>query len=248
MLPFDWHYRYQQQARWTSQLRHYLYSKTQVFPNNHLLEVGCGTGAILSDPDLAVYEKRIGLDINEQSLRKAATVTNSCQYCVGDGLRLPFCDAWFDLTICHFYLLWVKDPAEALGEMKRVTRKHGYVLAMAEPDYAGRIDYPPTFQWIGQMQRIALRSQGADPEIGRRLSELFAKCGFRHIEAGVMGGQWLDPSSAGEVQNEWDVLREDLSGLLSEATFTQFETLDILSWQKRERVLFVPTFYAIGQV
>jgi len=248
MRSFDWHFRYQQQARWTSQLRHYLYSKIQASSKSRLLEVGCGTGAILSDPELYAYQKRFGLDINELSLHKAATVTSSCHFCVGDGLKLPLCDAWFDLTICHFYLLWVKDPYAALGEMKRVTREHGYVIAMAEPDYAGRIDYPSTFQWIGQLQRKALYSQGADPEIGRRLSYLFALNGFKHIETGVIGGQWLEPVSADDIKNEWDVLREDLSGQLSEITFTQLEKLDGLSWQKRERILFVPTFYAIGQV
>jgi hypothetical protein len=77
---------------------------------------------------------------------------------------------------------------------------------------------------------------------------LFALNGFKHIETGVIGGQWLEPVSADDIKNEWDVLREDLSGQLSETTFTQLEKLDGLSWQKRERILFVPTFYAIGQV
>ena len=45
----DWHARYVQQARWTNQLRHYLYRKAGLRDGQQILEVGCGTGAVLGD-------------------------------------------------------------------------------------------------------------------------------------------------------------------------------------------------------
>jgi ubiquinone/menaquinone biosynthesis C-methylase UbiE len=248
MALYNWHNRYQQQARWTSQLRHYLYSKVQVNQANRVLEVGCGTGVILSDPPLKIIQAKFGLDINENHLRQAKQVIPDSLLCAGDGLMLPFPASCFGITICHFFLLWVNDPGSAIREMIRVTRKGGYILAMAEPDYGGRIDFPEKFMWIGQLQGRALENQGAHPEIGRQLSSLFGKNGLNNIECGVMGGQWIHPDDVESIENEWDVLQQDLGGLIPANVFTQFKELDVLSWEKRERTIFVPTFYALGQV
>ena len=40
-------------------------------------------------------------------------------------MRCPFTNASFDLTFCHYLLLWLKDPLSAIKEMKRVTRPGG---------------------------------------------------------------------------------------------------------------------------
>ncbi len=248
MTAFDWHNRYLQQALWTAQLRRYLYSKVQIKVLNRILDVGCGTGAILADSGLADNPVRYGLDINEQSLNLAYHISDKHKFCVGDGLCLPYINACFDLTYCHFYLLWVKDPGLALQEMKRVTRKGGFIIAMAEPDYEGRIDFPEKYRWIGQLQKKALEDQGANPGIGRHLSRMFALAGIKDIETGIMGGQWVHPNSSDSIKNEWAVLRQDLNGLVPETILHQFEEMDVLSWNHRERTIFVPTFYAMGQV
>jgi hypothetical protein len=45
----DWHSRYLQQAGWTSKLRGYLFQRAGVDKASRVLEVGCGTGAVLKD-------------------------------------------------------------------------------------------------------------------------------------------------------------------------------------------------------
>ncbi len=248
MAPFNWHARYQEQARWTSQLRQYLYSKLRSNEVKRILEVGCGTGAILSDPDLSNNWAKFGLDVNENHLRLAAQNLKDLFLCLGDGLAIPFHHSCFDIAFCHFYLLWVIDPLQAIEEMKRVTRKGGFIIAMAEPDYGGRIDYPEKYRWIGILQMRALEKQGAHPEIGRQLSSLFAQNGLKGIETGVMGGQWILPNDLELIRNEWQVLKQDFHGLIPDQIIKQYEDMDTLSWQNRERTIFVPTFYAIGQV
>jgi cyclopropane fatty-acyl-phospholipid synthase-like methyltransferase len=47
-MSVDWHARYLQQARWTRPLREYLYGKAGVDSARRVLEVGCGTGALLA--------------------------------------------------------------------------------------------------------------------------------------------------------------------------------------------------------
>jgi ubiquinone/menaquinone biosynthesis C-methylase UbiE len=248
MTQFDWHDRYQQQAHWTNQLRHYLLSKVNIKTAKRICEVGCGTGAVLSDPELSHGMALFGVDINESYLHQASQVFQLTNLCVGDGVNLPYPDACFDLSFCHFLLLWVQDPSSILKEMIRVTHIGGNIIAMAEPDYGGRIDYPEKFRWIGQLQKMALENQGANPEIGRRLSSLFATNKLRNIETGVLGGQWIQPNDSQSLKNEWAVLREDLQGLLPENIMQQYEEMDAQSWRNQARTIFVPTYYAIGQV
>ncbi len=45
----NWHTRYTQQAKWTRDLRAYIFNKIKLNESNRVLEVGCGTGAILSE-------------------------------------------------------------------------------------------------------------------------------------------------------------------------------------------------------
>ena len=45
----NWHLRYIQQANWTRELREYLFQRTGMATAERVLEVGCGTGAILGE-------------------------------------------------------------------------------------------------------------------------------------------------------------------------------------------------------
>ncbi len=190
----------------------------------------------------------VGLDIDRSTLAFADALTaKSVAYTQGNALDLPFPSATFDLCLCHFFLLWMGDPLQSVIEMRRVTRQGGSVLALAEPDYGGRIDYPSELAPIGKLQAEALRRQGADPDTGRRLGEIFSQSGLEVIETGVMGGQWRGAPSKENWEAEWRVLEADLAGELSESQINQMHSLDAAAWQRGERVLFVPTFYAWGK-
>ena len=106
---------------------------------------------------------------------------------------LPFAGGQFDSVYCHFTLLWVADPLRVLCEARRPLQTGGWVLALAEPDYGGRIDYPETLAETGRLQAESLRRQGADIQLGRRLRALFHQAGLRNIESGVVSGQWREP-------------------------------------------------------
>ncbi len=245
----QWHQRYQQQARWTQTLRKYIYDRVGMQIANKVLDVGCGTGVLLSELDQVSSCSMFGLDINFNALSRALQLVPKSLGAQGDGVNLPYSSESFDLSLCHFLLLWVKDPLQVLKEMSRVTRPNGYVLALAEPDYGGRIDFPEELSQVGRWQIESLREQGANPLIGRKLRSFFSNAGLKNIEVGVLGAQWREEFSAEDFELEWKVVKSDLhrkNEFIDVAD--ELKALDFVSRKDRHRILYVPTFYAFGEV
>ncbi len=243
LSPQEWHARYLQQARWTSSVRRFLFQQAARLPLQAVLEVGCGSGVILGELREYFQAKVFGIDIDLGMLRFTRSLNQDFQVGCADGLQLPFPKSLFSITLCHFYLLWIRDPLLAVREMARVTRPGGYVLAAAEPDYGCRIDYPDELAELGRRQGEALRSQGADPQAGRKIKAIFHQAGLRNVRAGVLGGEWGEVPEPGLVDSEWKVLESELGGDL-----VGLKAIDSRAWSRGERILYVPTFYATGQV
>ncbi len=242
-----WHERFVQQAGWTKELRQYLYRRAGMEKARRILEVGCGTGAILQE--LEDGGLVCGLDRFRPHLTQAARHSPSARLAEGDAHHLPYPGGAFDLSLCHFLLLWVDDAARVIREMARVTRRGGAVLALAEPDYGGRIDYPEELAVIGKWQMEALRRQGADPLIGRKLNDIFHQAGLQAIETGLLGGQWSEAPARTEWEMEWQVIAADLTPDPGKAeTIDLLKQLDHSAWERGARVLFTPVFYAWGIV
>lgn len=247
--PAFWHKRFSEQAVWTRQLREYLFGLAGLASARRVLEVGCGTGAVLKDlvregGQTAVH----GLDIEFTSLRLAASHARQSALCAGDAHALPYAPAAFDIAFCHYTLLWTARPLEVVQEMTRVVRPGGWILLLAEPDYGGRIDHPPELAQIGEWQVQALRALGADPTIGRRLGALLRSAGLQQVQSGVLGGQWQHPAQS-EGSLEWAVLEHDLAALPSGPSPDRVKDLRAADEQARrtgQRLLYVPTFYASG--
>ena len=244
----DWHRRFSQQASWTRDLRNYLFERAGLQNARRVLDVGCGTGVLEIELTNRTSARFYGLDIDRVRLIQAVHHAPTVCFTHANAFHLPFPDAWFDITFCHFLLLWVAQPMQVVAEMKRVTRPGGFVLALAEPDYGGRIDYPTDLEIIGQMQLVALRRQGADPLTGRKLAGIFHQVGFQDTETGLMGGQWKAAPPKDDFALEWSVIQSDLAESTSPENLERLRAIDAFAWQQGERVLFVPTFYALGQV
>lgn len=244
-MSLDWHQRYVQQAAWTRDLRAYLFDRAGLSRARCALEVGCGTGAILAS--LGGGARVHGLDQAGRALLRARREAPQAILIRGDAHHLPYPNRAFDVTFCHFLLLWVRDPLRALIEMARVTRRGGAVLALAEPDYGARVDQPPALQDIGRWQRQALLRQGADPDLGRRLTDLFERAGLTIVEAGQLQPR-RDPPTPAERELEWAVLEEDLRDSVPSARLLELKALDALAWERGERVQHVPTHFAFGRV
>lgn len=245
--PQDWHTRFRQQARWTQELRAYAFERADLAGARRVVEVGCGTGAVLAEVPAIPGRALHGLDIARAHLALARAHVPHAHLAQADAHHLPYAAATFDLAFCHFLLLWVDNPAAVVAEMARVVRPGGHVLALAEPDYGGRVDYPEALTRLGALQRHALRRQGAEPDLGRRLGALLAGAGLELVEVGVLGGRWTGPPSAADQELEWKMIQADLEGVISAPALRSLRELDRAAWARGERVLYVPTFYAWGK-
>lgn len=235
------HRRYTEQAAWTLQAQRRLLAQAGLANAKRVLEVGCGTGAILRNVNIAPDGELFGIDIDREALHMARQVAPAATLLAGDAHSLPFSAGSFDIAFCHFVVLWLRQPALALAEMRRVVRPGGAVIAIAEPEYSGRIDKPAELEALGKGQTAALIAQGADPAIGGKLEQLFKQAGLQLIDAGML-------SSEGESTDsdlEHEVLQADLR---DKAELEHLLRLDAAAWKAGTRVLQVPTFYALARV
>ena len=240
----NWHDRYVQQAGWTRDLRNYLFDKAGLKTARCVLEVGCGTGAILSELDSPASPH--GLDLDAGALVDARVHAPDATLVRGDALSLPYADFTFDITFCHFLLLWVRDPLTAVREMARVTRPNGFVLALAEPDHTARVDKPESLAPRGRWQTEALRRQGADVSFGAHLADTFARAGIEIVETGSI--QRAEEATVSGQEKEWAVIEADVRGLVAEEEIHKLKLLDEEARARGGRVLHVPTYFVWGRV
>lgn len=235
------HTRYLQQAAWTRDLRNYLFEKAGLKDARHVLEVGCGTGAILCE--LNTPAALHGLDLESEALTQCRIHAASASLTRADAHFLPYPDQCFDIVFCHFLLLWVKNPLQVVCEMARVGR---VVIAFAEPDYSQRVDEPPELSLLGEWQTQALTRQGANPFFGGQLAETFHQAGIKLEETGPIQMSEAMRSDE-EWEGEWAVIRSDLAGLVADVEIEKMKVLDAQFRQRGERRLYVPTFFAWGK-
>jgi SAM-dependent methyltransferase len=220
--------------------------RVHIESNDRLLEVGVGTGAILSTTLLESKCRGYGLDIDLQVTQFAAYLIPDAAFTTADGVWLPFVSEAFEIVYCHFLLLWIAEPELVLREMIRVTKQGGSVIVFAEPDYGGRIFYPQHMDEIGMLQTNALQQQGADPFIGRELRALLNRTALVDVEIGILGGEWHDAMKEEYWESEWMMLESDLAGTLSPEEIISAKELDRMAWRERKRLVYVPTFYGCG--
>ncbi len=270
------HKRYLHQANWTRELRTYIFEKIGLDESSRALEVGCGTGAILSQTNFPV----VGLDLNLRALKEAyvrlqadfssprsnrfsdylthkertkALTTKKKErdksritLTCGDAFSLPYANASFDILFSHFLLLWLPNPQKAIEEIVRVTVPNGDIIFFAEPDYSQRVDKPAELAQLGKLQADALRARGANPDIGADLAELCYGAGIKIIETGTLQKSTREASTK-ERANEWDTLEADLRGSVPDIDIKKIKKTDAAAWARGTRILDVPTYYLWGK-
>ncbi len=155
-------------------------------PGAAVLDVGCGHGAL--GPALAV---RVGpggavkgIDLSRELVaeahRRFQASALPVEIRVGDAQALDFADATFDAARADRVLVFVPDPAAALGELARVTKPGGRVVVTEADLGAGLVD--SSYRQITRDVLTAASDAFANPWIGRQLRAHFLDAGLTDVE------------------------------------------------------------------
>jgi SAM-dependent methyltransferase len=149
-------------GRYGPQLSTALIDVAGIEPAARVLDVGCGTGMLTR-----ALAERVGaanvaaVDPSEPFVEAAAARVPDADVRVGRAEALPFDDQSFDAVLSQLVLNFVPDAAQAMAEMRRVTR-HAGTVAGCVWDYAGGMTMLRTF-WES--------AEALDPEGAARFSE-----------------------------------------------------------------------------
>jgi SAM-dependent methyltransferase len=204
------------------------------------LDVGCGPGFVM-DIMREVMDVR-GVDFDPDMVK--ACESRELDVVQGLAENLPFEDDEFDVVYCTFLLLWVNDPVKVISEMKRVSRE--WVLCLAEPDYGGRVDHPDGLDRIRKLFTQSLISEGADPQIGRKLRDYFSECGM-NAEIGVHAGVWDVEKLKQEFPDEWRHFEMTVGKNFDEDELERVKEIWKKALDEGKLFQFNPIFYALGR-
>ena len=112
------------QARRTEALRLHLYRKIGLAHMKSVLEVGCGSGAVLRE-----LQGKVPLAAGLDPAPAPGLKRSVC----GMGERLPFQGNVFQAAFLHYALLWIKDLKSFFEDARRALAPGGSIVLLAEP-------------------------------------------------------------------------------------------------------------------
>jgi SAM-dependent methyltransferase len=119
-------------GRWSVRLAPLYADFAQLRDVSPILDVGCGTGALIKTiASVAPKSKIVGIDPAQSFVDYARTQFDDARitFQIEDATRLPFPSAVFGQTLSLLVMMFVPQPEKAAGEMRRVTRPGGTVSA-----------------------------------------------------------------------------------------------------------------------
>ncbi|MEI6159964.1 MAG: methyltransferase domain-containing protein [Roseococcus sp.] len=127
----------QSMGRWSRRLAEGFLDHCALPAGAAVLDAGCGTGSLSAALRRRDQWARIaGLDLAETYLDAARAEVPGGDFRQGDMQAMPFADASFDAALSLLVIAFVPDQAQALRELRRVTRPGGLV-ALAMWDFWG---------------------------------------------------------------------------------------------------------------
>jgi len=188
-----------------------------------VLDVGCGPGVDLTRLGVG---RTIGVDPSITMCRRARQAATSV--CQATAEALPFPSGAVDGCRADRVLQHVADPATAIGEMIRVTRTGGVVVA-AEPDQESLvIAVPDVSTDLCDRVKALRRDVGyRNGRLASRLPELFGRLGLSQISVDAFPLVLTDPADAFGLPS-WPRLWRD-------AGVGQFTDTDLAEWDRGVR-------------
>ncbi|MDQ6606866.1 MAG: methyltransferase domain-containing protein [Actinomycetota bacterium] len=174
----------QAQIAWGEEAR--LLAEVGLRDGDRVLEIGCGSGAVLSRLHALVpCSGLIGIDADEDLLAHARRRPElaGAELLAADAYALPLADGSVDFALARLVLQHLADPVAALLEIVRVLRPGGAVAVLeVDGELWGVVE--PRLPDLAAIQAKAWRSQasrGGDRFIARRLWRLLGQAGLVEV-------------------------------------------------------------------
>ncbi|MCP4231404.1 MAG: methyltransferase domain-containing protein [bacterium] len=245
-LPYNDERGEERQASWYASHRKEIYRTIGLRNFGRVLEVGCGTGVIAEELAARVGGLAVGVEIVPGRAADAERLRGNARIVAGDGQHLPFADNSFDAVFFAFSLMWINEPRQALEEAKRMVNEDGWVVALAEPDYDGLIDYPPEAS-SKEAVIAAIWEMGGNSDAGRRLREWFASTGFREFACGLIPHRSTTADLLADEESETAGLKRLLGDDISGKELRRIERERRRALEAGRRTYYLPVFYMAGR-
>jgi ubiquinone/menaquinone biosynthesis C-methylase UbiE len=233
-----------------------LLDRVDLRPGQSAMDLGCGPSGILQllSERVSPGGRVVGVDADP------AHVTMAKQFAAEHGLRnveimgadarhtsLP--SGSFDVVHSRTLLATIPEPATVVAEMVRLVRAGGWVVSL-EPDTEYGLCYPahPAFARLSALFGAAFRRNGADPFIGRRLTELYREAGL--LDIGVEARAPIHPPGHTRRTIRLDLVRS-MRPMILENGLAEEHELDELDRTAREHLanpntLVMPSLYFLA--
>ncbi|MBI4340480.1 MAG: methyltransferase domain-containing protein [Chloroflexi bacterium] len=161
---------------------------TRLRPGMSVLDCGCGPGSITLDLAEAVAPGQVvGVDIEPSQVALAQADAaqkgvSNVRFQTADVHKLPFDDGDFGAVFACAVLQYLKDPWQALAEMRRVL-KPGGVIGLTNISQEGAVFWPPS-DWWEAIARVWTESADPNGMWGRTpgYRDTLQKAGFVRCE------------------------------------------------------------------
>ncbi|HJY64860.1 MAG TPA: methyltransferase domain-containing protein [Ignavibacteria bacterium] len=154
--------------------------------DDHVLDVGCGTGSLVIAAKRRVGQSGSvnGVDASGEMISYAKKKASSCglsvSFDVAAAQTLPFPDGMFDVVLCSLALHHIPegDRSDALAEMRRVLKPGGKVLILE----FGRVQ-----GFWAVLNPVAMLHTRRSPRILDEVVKMLNDSGFVNVTTGLLG-------------------------------------------------------------
>lgn len=117
-----------------------------------IIDIGCGSGALLEQISLELKPKRIfGVDVSNTALSDARKRIKNGTFIKADlQKKLPFAERQFDLTILCDILEHVKNPKELAKEAQRISRYTVFKIPLENAHYWNLLERLGRYESVGE--------------------------------------------------------------------------------------------------